>query len=453
MSEKIKVAEVELSSGVEAFSELTGYSELWLLVRLHSIPLGYAKFPLTKNYLSAEEITQKIIRDLKFQILAHLLADIGFAEEPQAESIASLSGLFNNIKTSVASCSYLKLKSYPLVTVAICTRNRTESLARLLQTVAKINYPNFEVVVVDNAPSGNQTAELLAQQYPQFRYVREMLAGLDNARNRAIKEAKGEIIAFTDDDTLVDPHWLTALVANFETPDVMCVTGLVIPYQLEHEAQILFEQYGGFTRSFAHRIWHSSSRFPNHTFMFGAGEFGTGANMSFRRSLFDHVGLFDPALDVGTVTNGGGDLEMFARTLVENYTLVYEPAALVWHVHRADTAKLRYQIHGWGTGMNAFLTSAAIRYPHERKSIVNLFYIWFFKILLLRLVKQTLRRSKFRYLTLVEISGVLQGPFLYFQARRDNKVRLLQMREVGTPAEPVNSNSDNNKRLLSDKKG
>ena len=69
----------------------------------------------------------------------------------------------------------------------------------------------------------------------------------------------------------------------------------------------------------------------------GAGMFGTGANMAYRRSLFDKIGYFDPALDVGTATNGGGDLEMFFRVLKEGYVLVYEPRAVVRHRHRRST--------------------------------------------------------------------------------------------------------------------
>jgi glycosyltransferase involved in cell wall biosynthesis len=139
--------------------------------------------------------------------------------------------------------------------------------------------------------------------------------GLDWARNRAIQEARGEILAFTDDDAIVDPGWVTALVRVFaEDPEVMAVTGLVVPYELETDAQHLFERYGGFGRGYE-REWHSVPRRPDRadTLYIGAGLYGTGANMAYRRRVFETIGAFDPALDVGTVTLGGGDLDMFFR--------------------------------------------------------------------------------------------------------------------------------------------
>ena len=88
--------------------------------------------------------------------------------------------------------------------------------------------------------------------------------------------------------------------------------------------------------------------------------------MAYRHSLFARIGGFDPALDVGTVTNGGGDLEMFFRVLKEGYTLVYEPAALVRHRHRRDYAQLREQITNNGVGFYAYLVRSALHYRDER---------------------------------------------------------------------------------------
>ena len=108
---------------------------------------------------------------------------------------------------------------------------------------------------------------------------------------------------------MVDPGWIKALAALFaEHSEVMLVTGLVVPYELETEAQVLFEQYGGFGRGFE-RKWVRVDRERDGPFKYYAtGQFGTGANMAYRRCVFEQIGDFDPALDVGTVTNGGGDL-------------------------------------------------------------------------------------------------------------------------------------------------
>jgi len=230
---KTKIIELELTEPLRLISGLADYQALWVLVRLHYVPLGLLKLELKTDCLSATALRRAIVGQFNFQILEHLLADGGF------EGLAELPQMFEKL---AASCPYLKLPDpAPLVSLAICTRNRAESLARTLDSVSQITYPNFEVIVIDNAPDDERTAELLTGRFPHFRYVREPRPGLDNARNRAIREASGEIVAFTDDDTVVDAHWLTALTVAFDSPDVMCVTGLVVPYELDHPAQQLFE--------------------------------------------------------------------------------------------------------------------------------------------------------------------------------------------------------------------
>src|SRR5207244_11842304 len=100
-----------------------------------------------------------------------------------------------------------------------------------------------------------------------------------------------------------------------------------LPYELETAAQVQCEEYGGFGRGFERRVFRTGPArcgraAAEHG---GSGKFGTGANMAFRKTVFTEIGLFDPALDVGTVTNGGGDLDMFLRVLRAGHTLVYEP--------------------------------------------------------------------------------------------------------------------------------
>jgi O-antigen biosynthesis protein len=149
-----------------------------------------------------------------------------------------------------------------------------------------------------------------------------------------------------------------------------------------------------------------------------AGILGTGANMAFRRSLFHKVGYFDPALDVGTPTMGGGDLEMFFRVLKERGALLYEPAAIVRHRHRQTLSALRIQIAGWGTGFGSYLIRSALAYPDERTPLFKrgLWWLWNLN------VKRTFltRVDPFRLpwdLILAEAFGSWISPFCYLAAR------------------------------------
>ena len=133
------------------------------------------------------------------------------------------------------------------MTVAICTRDRTEDLAICLDSLDRVDYEDFEIVVVDNAPASDATRLLVERRGGRVRYVREPRPGLDWARNRAIAEATGDVVAFADDDVTVDPGWLRALAAAFGTDEaVAAVTGLVLPAELQTEAQVLFERYRSF---------------------------------------------------------------------------------------------------------------------------------------------------------------------------------------------------------------
>ena len=142
----------------------------------------------------------------------------------------------------------------PRATIAVCTRDRPDDLRRCLEGLMAMPDDGQEVVVVDNAPATEATRELVAA-YPRVRYVREDRPGLDCARNRALREAHHEVVAFTDDDSVPDPHWLRALLPNFADPLVLCVTGLTMPLELETEAQEWFEQMSTFNRGFKRRVF------------------------------------------------------------------------------------------------------------------------------------------------------------------------------------------------------
>lgn len=408
MLSPIKIVDIELSQPIPTLQGLERYVALKGLVRLKGVPLGYVQAPIESGQCTAQTLSRLIREQQGWNITAQLLKH-GLAAPERLEELP----FEDLIDLPVAEYQ----GELPRMTVAVCTRDRPTDLSLCLNALSKLDYPDLEILVVDNAPTSNATQDLVTCQYPQVRYVREPRPGLDWARNRAILEATGEIIAYTDDDVVVDPGWVKALAQVFaEHTEVMAVTGLVVPYELETEAQILFEQQGGFGRGFEQQWYRTADRTPAWGWL-GAGQFGTGANMAFRRSLFELIGYFDPALDVGTVTNGCGDLEMYYRVLKEGYTLVYEPRALVRHRHRRDYDALRQQISYNGVALYAYFTCIAQKYPDE---IFNVLYIsiwWFCRWYLQRLLISWMHPTRFpRDLILAEMYSVFQHFGRYSQA-------------------------------------
>ena len=264
------------------------------------------------------------------------------------------------------------------VTVAVCTRARPDDLGPCLDSIdrARRAYDgDVEVLVVDNAPPDDATRDVVAGR-PGVRYVREPLAGLDVARNRALAEADGTWLAFVDDDVRVDEGWLLGLAAaREEHPDAAAVVGLVLPAQLETPAQVRFERRGGFGRGFVQRRWDGRRGPGGRLHPLGAGEFGAGCDMAFDVAVLRRLGGFDDALDTGAPLPGGGDLDIFFRVLAADHVLVYEPRMAVFHRHRRGMDELRRQYESWGTGLAAYL-GARWATPAERGQVVRLVAWW-----------------------------------------------------------------------------
>jgi glycosyltransferase involved in cell wall biosynthesis len=240
------------------------------------------------------------------------------------------------------------------VTVIICTRNRPQLLARCLRSIADSkaiarDEVEAEIVVIDNGSPNKLTAKA-AMAYGA-RVVREPVQGLDVARNRAVRVSSGGIIAFVDDDVVVDTTWLRTLNRTFSAhPEIDAVTGGVLAFQLDTPAQIDFERYGGFFLGWNPGVLDERIRqdFPFNSAL------GLGCNMAFRHAVFGRIGRFDEALDTGRPMAGGGDLDILIRVAMVG-TIFYEPSALVFHEHRREWSDLRYQYYSWGKSWAAVL--------------------------------------------------------------------------------------------------
>jgi GT2 family glycosyltransferase len=314
-----------------------------------------------------------------------LPADAVCTPEDLSERISEKAGiklLSESIREELAAP--VKSDRFPSLTIAICTRDRQERLARCLKSLralrplASDSTVSLEILVVDNAPSDEGTRELAASQ-PEVRYCCEPKPGLDFARNRAVREATGELLAFLDDDVTVDSCWLAGLMEAWaENPDAAAFTGLVLPYELVSEAQIIFEKRGGFRRGFEKIRYKGQTMPANPLYPCASGIFGAGANMAFRKDILLKLGGFDEALDTGSPLPGGGDLDIWYRVIRAGYPLVYEPKYLVFHQHRRDLKALRRQYWSWGSGLMAFV-GKHYKIDHLLRPKLRSLVWWWFK--------------------------------------------------------------------------
>jgi glycosyltransferase involved in cell wall biosynthesis len=302
------------------------------------------------------------------------------------------------------------------VTVVVCTRDRPELLDGCLAAVARQLRKPDEVIVVDNASASDETRRV-AERW-KARCVVEPRPGLDRARNTGLREATTELVAFTDDDARPEPGWLGALGEPFASPDVHAVTGLVLPAELRTPAQLLFEDvYGGMGKGLRLRLHAERARLRPPV---RPERVGVGCNMAFRRAALLELGGFDPALDVGTRTGGGGDLDVFERCLEATTAVVYVPGAVVRHLHRADMDGLRRQLFDNGRGYGAMLAAAYVRGDGtRRRAVLRRGASWFLRWQVARFARSVIGREELpARLVAAELAGAPLGPSLYLAERR-----------------------------------
>ena len=385
----VKLLDLEFSEPINPIRGLEVYEKIRILVRYRGVPIKWVEM-FNNPWLAiipAERVRVAIFEQIGKELTKAILTE-KLDLKPKPNDLL------------------------PPISVVICTRDRTDLLKGALEAILALDYPNREIIVIDNAPSNNSTAELVARL--PVRYVKEERPGLDWARNRGIAEASHEIIAFTDDDVRPDRGWLRGMAAGFVDPTIMAVSGLVAPAELETEAQIQYEfGYGGMLQ-YLHCFKVDGSNLTAQKLLW-ASAYGVGANMAFRRQVFEDVGNFDPALDVGTPTRGAGDIEMFHRILAKGYSTFYEPTAFVWHVHRRSGEALSRQLRDNGRGFGAYLLTCDRNRTVSRGAILHFAVFSWLNWWLLRRLRQP---GWFpRKLVVSELLGALQSPFAYREAQ------------------------------------
>ncbi|HEX2910686.1 MAG TPA: glycosyltransferase family 2 protein [Chloroflexia bacterium] len=420
----IRAMDIEISQPFETVVATFGGEEPFAvegvkaLIRLHGQPLGYLELPSTTTQAELEE---QISREFGQQITEHLRRDkvpLDLLDCSPVEMLAFATGLPGWQPACQVEEARL-LAHAPLITVVICTHNRAKEAVNSAKILLNQNYPNYELLIVDNASSDNEVERLVTREFaqvPQVRFVIEERKGLSWARNRGIFAARGEIIAFTDDDVIADPGWLSALWKNFsEGTHIACVTGMVVASELDTETQLLCEQYANFNKGFERRA------FDNHIAEIGypylAGQFGTGGNMAFRRSFLLKIGGFDGRLGTGMPSCGGEDLDIFFRTIKGGGTIIYEPAAIIRHAHWREYPVMLGRMENYGKGLTAFLAKSVFANPLRLFQLLWLMPYGFYYLTSKKSRKNKNRSLNFpKELSRAEWRGMLYGPWTFVQS-------------------------------------
>jgi glycosyltransferase involved in cell wall biosynthesis len=342
-----------------------------LLVRLATEPLGIVDIDAADVAVGARAVADAVWLSLGNSIKARL-ADSGL---PVIDEL-SAAGVPCEPDDLVFTVERRRLLAdAPQVSVVICTRDRAAGLAACVRRVSDQEYPNYEIVVVDNAPTDPNAvpAALAALEVTvPVRYCLEPRAGLSWARNSGWRAAHADIIAFIDDDEVPDRHWLAELVRGFATlPTVGCVAGTVLPAELRTEPQHWFEQFGGHSkgRGFAREVFQPG--YPQSP-LYPLPPFGVGANMAFRREVLVDIDGFHVALGAGTPAKGSEDTYAFTRLLLARHTMVYQPTSITWHYHRETAAELKSQLRGYGTGLAGYYAALIVHRPALLFSLIRL---------------------------------------------------------------------------------
>lgn len=235
---------------------------------------------------------------------------------------------FTAVKDMFAAAPYFPLPRCPKVSVIVASYNGDRTLSACLQSLKKLNYPSYEVILVDDGST--DTTPQIAFMNPWVRHLRhEQNLGLSAARNTGIAASTGEIIAFTDSDCRADGDWLYYLVGDLLVSEFAGMGGPnLFPPEDSAVAAGVMASPGG----------------PAHVMLTDRqAEHIPGCNMAFYKWALDEIGGFDPIFRAA-----GDDVDVCWRLQQAGYKLGFSPSAFVWHYRRSTVPAYLKQQHGYG---------------------------------------------------------------------------------------------------------
>ena len=219
------------------------------------------------------------------------------------------------------------LPKAPFVSVIVCSYNGGPTLASCLDSLGKLNYPKYEVILVDDGSTDDTS--YIAAQFPLVRYIPQSNQGLSHARNTGAAAAKGEVFAYTDSDCMVDPDWLYYLIGTLVSGDYAGVGGPNVTPPAKNLIQACVAGAPGG---------------PSHVLLTDVvAEHIPGCNMAFYRWAFEGVGGFDTEY-----RKAGDDVDFCWRIQQAGWVIAFSPTAIVWHHRRFTLRAFFKQQNGYG---------------------------------------------------------------------------------------------------------
>ena len=223
---------------------------------------------------------------------------------------------------------------FPYVSIIISVYNAMSTLSLCLEAIGNLDYPKdrFEVIVVDNGSTDG--SDEVAMRFGAKVIYETTIKSSYAARNKGIKEAKGELLAFTDSDCIVTPGWLKHLVKEWDDKSIGCFAGEIEAYQ----PSTLIEKYSDRAQILKQKWTLNNSYLP----------YTQTANSAYRKEVFDQIGLFIPEMI------SGGDAELAWRMQKKlGMKIKFIPEALVYHRHRVSVKGLYKQFKRYEHGKNS----------------------------------------------------------------------------------------------------
>jgi GT2 family glycosyltransferase len=231
------------------------------------------------------------------------------------------------VKSGYDSALPPALSAYPKVSVIVCAYNAERTMDRCLASLEKLNYPNYEVIVVNDG-STDATREI-CERHDFIQLINQENQGLSAARNVGLRASTGEIIAYTDSDCMADPDWLTYLAARFQSSPFGAIGGPNLPPPDD---------------SLVPSCVAVSPGAPTHVLLDDeVAEHIPGCNMAFRRAALEAISGFDPVF-----RTAGDDVDVCWRLQNKGYKIGFDPAAVVWHFRRNTVRDYLKQQRGYG---------------------------------------------------------------------------------------------------------